>query len=402
MTTPVWGFKLLYGCSAFGQMLLIRFVTPYFVHTGFDVIAIGVLMAVRPCASFAGEMCWANIVERGGGFRRTVLPANTIGVVLFACIPLAGSNFLAALALYAGASFTVSWTGLRDARVIATLKRQGADDGEFGRIRLFTALGWGTSGLVGGVLQDHVGTHAMFGTFVLFQCAAMGLYVVLPLEEPPSASGPPPGWKGLIDFVKLGWVGLFLANLFVYGFCASAVETYLFVYLLKDFPTASDTLVGSTLAMMTLLELPVFHFSTRILQLGIPRVMTACHLLFALRCVLYAVLPASHPWWVLWIEPLHGLTIATMWVTAVDFGRRYAPEGLGARFQALVSGLYFQLAFGAGAICWGPFMKSAGYRTGYCVCVGVVLTWCLIFNIVRSKVGNPGDSSNLSEGLLKS
>lgn len=410
MAAPIWALKLLYGCTAFAQMLLLRFVTTYFFHMGLDQISIGVLQAVRPAAAFTGELCWAWIVEHQGGFRRTVLSANVVGVTLFACIPLVGADFVTILILYGAASFCVTWMGLRDSRVLATLKAQGCDDGEFGRIRKFAAVGWGASGLISGPLQDAIGREAMFGTFVVFQAFAMLIIAFLPLDEPaakqeedlktPSEAN---GRQGFFAFLRTGWILLFFGNLLAYGVCASAVETYLFVYLLKDFPAANDTLIGTTLAMMTLTELPVFHFADKILSFGFVRVFTACHWIFALRCVLYAILPQAHPWLVLAIEPLHGLTFAAMWASAVDFGRKYAPEGKAARFQALTSGLYFQLAFGLGALVWGPVMKSTGFPRGYCCCAALVAVWSAFYNAAQCRLTARGDSGDgLSEGLLKS
>ena len=37
-----------------------------------------------------------------------------------------------------------------------------------------------------------------------------------------------------------------------------------------------------------------------------------------------------HPWAVLFIEPLHGITYAVMWSASASYAHQVAPEGMGA------------------------------------------------------------------------
>mmetsp|Transcript_143634 Transcript_143634/g.249099 ORF Transcript_143634/g.249099 Transcript_143634/m.249099 type:complete len:394 (-) Transcript_143634:117-1298(-) len=375
--------------SSMASMMLMRFITTYFVHLGLDTKQIGVLNALRPTAAFAGEMTWAAIIDSGFSFRHTVLSCTSVAVLLFACIPLV-SSYPAIVALYSLSAYGLSWVGSRDARLITTLKNQGYDDGEFGRIRKYAALGWGASGLCSGKLQELFGQYTMFGLFVVAQFANMLIISLTELDEPPKKKSN--GDLRRVDSraevtstLRSGFILLFLANLLVYGFCASAVETFLFVYLLTDFPTGSDTLVGATLASMTVTELPIFHYADRILKLGYVNVFALCHVVLAIKCVLYSVLPTANPWLVLAIEPLHGMAFAAMWVAAVDFVKQYVPKVALTRFQGLSSGLYFQLAFGIGSFAWAHVIDAVGYRKGYCIVSASVLLWSMIWNIAMRR-----------------
>jgi len=396
-------FKSLYFFSSIAQMMLMRFITTYFVHLGLGPIQIGILNALRPAAAFAGEITWAAIIDCGYSFRLTVLSCTSVAVALFACIPLV-TSFPAIVLLYSLSAFGLTWLGSRDARIIATLKNQGYDDGEFGRIRKYAALGWGCSGLSSGHLATLLGQNAMFGLFVLAELAVMLIVAFAQMDEPPKK--PKVGELRRVDSrvevrqtIRSPWIALFLANLLAYGFCASAVETFLFVYLLQDFPTGSDTLVGTTLAAMTVTELPIFQYADKILKLGYVNIFAMCHVVLALKCVLYSLLPTANPWLVLAIEPLHGVAFAAMWVAAIDFVKQYVPKSCLTRFQGLASGLYFQLSFGLGSFVWATIMHSVGFRTGYCIVSGVILLWSLMWNVAMRRA-TPFEPDELTEGIL--
>mmetsp|Transcript_107395 Transcript_107395/g.342322 ORF Transcript_107395/g.342322 Transcript_107395/m.342322 type:complete len:253 (+) Transcript_107395:154-912(+) len=178
----------------------------------------------------------------------------------------------------------------------------------------------------------------------------------------------------------------FFSNLFVYGMHLALVETFLFVYLIRDFVGADSTLFGLSVAIMCLFELPVFyHIQTAISRFSLTTLLSVCHAIFALRVFAYSVLPSEHPWIVLVIEPLHGITAAAMWSCSVEFGRRLAPDGSKARMQALASGVYYRAASGAGALLWGAMTRPPpvgyGFRPMYFTAGCTILLWSAFWNI---------------------
>ena len=48
-----------------------------------------------------------------------------------------------------------------------------------------------------------------------------------------------------------------------------------------------------------------------------------------------------NPWWVLVIEPLHGVTFGLMWSAASNYAATIAPQGMSATVQGVVGGLHF-------------------------------------------------------------
>merc|ERR1712039_509017 len=103
------------------------------------------------------------------------------------------------------------------------------------------------------------------------------------------------------------------------------------------------------------------------------------------RCFLYSLLPAEHPYFVLFIEPLHGLTMAAVWSCSVEFGKQLAPKGAEARMQALVAGMYYRVAQGIGAILWGhltrPPPNGYGFKAMFTAAAITGTTWVLVWNL---------------------
>mmetsp|Transcript_51271 Transcript_51271/g.158878 ORF Transcript_51271/g.158878 Transcript_51271/m.158878 type:complete len:182 (+) Transcript_51271:217-762(+) len=167
------------------------------------------------------------------------------------------------------------------------------------------------------------------------------------------------------------------------------VEAFLFIYLLQDFDGTPNVLIGMAVTVMCGFEVPVFKWfhvaagGERPL-LSLRSVLLLCHFIFALRCVLYGLLPSQHPWLVLLVEPLHGLTFAAMWNAAVEYGKRLAAPGQEATMQAFIGGFYYQLADGLGSILWGHLTErppqGLGMRTCYFINAGVVLIWSALWS----------------------
>merc|ERR550534_2914055 len=74
-----------------------------------------------------------------------------------------------------------------------------------------------------------------------------------------------------------------------------------------------------------------------------------------------------------------------MWSVAVEYGRRLAPQGSEAKMQALISGLYIQLAMGLGSMFWGRLTelppKGIGFTHCYQRAAGAILAWSVLWNL---------------------
>jgi len=132
----------------------------------------------------------------------------------------------------------------------------------------------------------------------------------------------------------------YIISLFTLFIGMSVVESLVFLFF--EFLGGSNTMCGLTVVVTVLFELPLFHCASEMLEfIGSPQSMLqiAC-LAYVVRVVGYSIVPSSHPYWVLLLEPLHGITIAfatTSSVAVADSWMTPSMKGYEASGQALVS-----------------------------------------------------------------
>jgi len=87
-----------------------------------------------------------------------------------------------------------------------------------------------------------------------------------------------------------------------------------------------------------------------------------------IRVMVYTFLTPETVWWVLAVEPLHGVTFACMWAAAIHYAAEISPKGLEATTQGILAGVFSGLGFGLGGITGGFVYQNFGpivlYRSG--------------------------------------
>lgn len=393
--TPLWTLKATQLLGAAAWACLLRYIVVFYVGIGLGRRQIGVLMLISPVASFAGQLFWSTIIDRLGDFKRPLVGTTAAGTCLvFLCLlPQVQRSFTLLAVVTALYNFMLSTAGpIIDAMCLKVLAERPDTQEGYGNQRLWCAVGWGGMSLVLGHLVDMFGTRFLFFGFGAIQAANIAIVVIwLPPPERPS-SGAAAAHSGPRRFLTFDVV-CFFANLIVYGVSMALVENFLFVFLLQDFEGTPNVLLGATVAMMCAFEVPVFALMERLWkrrsgEAAISRVLLGSQLIFALRCWLYTLLPRDRPWLVLLIEPLHGITFAAMWCAAVEYGRLVAPRGMEARMQALVNGLFVQVAMGLGSVLWGHLVERAPTGLGFDACLyldaGLTVAWLPLWLAGRS------------------
>merc|ERR1740121_722150 len=189
-----------------------------------------------------------------------------------------------------------------------------------------------------GQIIDSFGLNAMFAGFAIIQFANVGIVVgwmPSPKKATPTPAGeqaeaapqePKPGILKLLSNFGVFWS---FANLFIYGICTCLIENFLFVYLVQEFDNVSNFILGSSVTVMCIFEIPVFKYVGPWLerqpqgsQRAITITLVLCLIIQALRCWLYAIMPRDMAWLVLVIGVLQGVTFAAMWVAAMEYAKR--------------------------------------------------------------------------------
>lgn len=343
--------KIYYFCHFAAMAAFAPFLVLYYREIGLTERTIGLLTAIPPLLTLIVAPLWGALADATQQHKRLLQIA--IGglwstVLLFSLVrsPL---WLLPLVILYA--LFSAPIIPLVDNTVLALLGERKA---LYGRLRLWGALGWGGAGSAIGLLIERFGlTWGFYGAlFFLAGC----LLATQQLRVQQIQIGQP-FWQGIRFFVSSKPWLVFLITIFINGMAAGVGNNFLFLYL--DELGATKTLMGMTLFVATLSEIPIFFYGDRLLN----RLGARGLLLFSLgatvvRMSCYALMPAAV--YVLPIQLLHGLTFSAMWVAGVSYANRAAPPGMGATAQGLLSGVSMGLAGATGAALGGYLYGVVG------------------------------------------
>ena len=360
--------RLFYFCYFAAMAALMPFLALYYRQIGLSEGEIGLLAGIPPLLGLVAAPLWGGLSDATQQHRRlvsiTVIGAATAVALLSQVTTLPW--LVGAVILYAFCNAPI--IPLVDHAVLLMLGERKAD---YGKQRLWGAVGWGLSATLFGALIEQTGLSWAFAGSLLFLGGCFFAAQKLTVQ---SVALGQPFWQGLRFFAtRWPWI-VFLLTVFLNGVAAGVGNNFLFLYL--DQLHATKTLMGLSLLVATISEVPIFFFGDRLLQRWGARGL----LLFALganvvRMFSYALMPVA--WLVLPIHLLHGLTFSAMWMASVSYANRAAPPGMGATAQGLLSGISMSLAGATGALLGGLFYETVGPAamfgwSGVCVLLGLL------------------------------
>ncbi len=164
----------------------------------------------------------------------------------------------------------------------------------------------------------------------------------------------------------------YVVALFTLYIGMSVVENLIFIYF--EFLGGSYTLCGLSVIVTVIFELPIFHYAPKILALASPVWMFqwGC-LAYIVRTVGYSFVPKSHPYLVLFLEPLHGVTIGFVKTGSIAFADMWVPKGYEASGQGFLSTIMGMGQFLG--LCTGMILEG---RVLYRVLAGIVSAGSII------------------------
>jgi hypothetical protein len=143
---------------------------------------------------------------------------------------------------------------------------------------------------------------------------------------------------------------VFAAVVFLSGFGAGAIDSYLFLHL-KELG-GSGLLMGIARFITCAAEVPMFQIAGSLQKTyGTWPMIALTQMAFVVRFVYYSLL--SDPWLVLPCEALNGLTFAVTWSVSCTYANEISPPGCQGVMQALLEGLHFGIGCGVGSLVGG-------------------------------------------------
>lgn len=375
-TAGLGGARLAYFCYFAAMAGFMPFLSLYYAQLGLSAGEIGLLVGIPPVVTFIAAPLWGGLADATHQHKRLLLGAvvSAMLVVLVFLVARGLPQLIPVVVAYA--LFSAPIMPLIDNTVLAML---GEERERYGRIRLWGALGWGVVGTVGGLLVDWVGLRVSFLNYFVFMLVLLLVVLRLPVAESSIGSR---FWQGARSlFAEPQWVVLLIA-IFCSGVAMSITNSFLFLYI--DELGGSRTLMGLSLTVATISEVPIFFYAERLLRRwGARGVLMMALLAQVVRTFAYALIPAA--WLILPVSLLHGFTFSAMWSASVAYASELAaPKGLMATAQGLLGGVSMGLGGVVGALVGGLVYERYGPVTLF-VAVGLVALAGLLFFLVAGR-----------------
>jgi PPP family 3-phenylpropionic acid transporter len=365
MITAKAFYFLYYGAAA----SLIPFLVLYYEQLGLTGRQIGTLTGLTPLITLFSAPIWGGAADASKRHGRALTLA--IGGALAVVLLLSRvSTFVWLIpTMVAYAFFSAPIMPLVDNAVMGNL---GNRKHEYGKQRLWGAVGWGLAAPVVGELSERAGLTWIFYSYLALMFLALFVGRKLPLQ---AVSIKQPFWKSLHVLLRQRKLLLFLGTVFVGGAGLGLVSTYLFLFL--EELGASKTLMGLSLTVATISELPVLFFADRLMVRWSARGLLAFSLLaYVIRAFSYSVMGAL--WVVLLIQLLHGPSFSAMWTAGVAYADRLAPLGMGATTQGLFASVMIGLGSAAGNFFGGIFYDRVGAVVLFRIAASIVFAAFLV------------------------
>ncbi|GFU71475.1 major facilitator superfamily domain-containing protein 6 [Trichonephila clavipes] len=235
---------------------------------------------------------------------------------------------------------------LSDTACCESVQKNGAD---YGKQRLWGAIGWGLFAPVGGLLRDYTGDY--MSTWIVF--AAMSTLMLwniwrLNLVKPHFSKDI---LKNIRTIMKSKEFLCFEVGVFVNGIGLGFIWFYLMWFLTS---IGGNRLVcGLAHTVQCFVgELPFMFFSGWMLKkMGYFNILTLSLLAYCIRFFWYSQL--ENPWYVLPIEWTHGITYGVFYTSIATYAKMSAKPGTETTTQAVIFATYDGLGSGIGNIVAG-------------------------------------------------
>jgi len=365
----VWS-KVFYFCFFAAAAALLPFLALYYERLGLSGRQIGFLVGISPLISLIGAPIWGAVADVSHR-HKTILSITIIGAIVLALALSQVTTFSVLIFVVLFYAFFASpIVPLTDNAVMTLL--EGQKD-QYGRQRIWGAIGWGLTAPLIGYLIEIRGLHWSFWGYTGIML--IGLFVVqrIPLHQ---AHSQVPFWRRARTLLfNRSWL-LFLFLVFAGGAGQAVIHNFLFLYM-NDLGI-SETMMGFALTIATISELPVFFFSNLLLtRWSAKGLLVFATMMYVVRAM--ALSYASAPWMILATQLFHGFTFSAMWVAGVSYAHEIAPPGFGATAQGLLASVFMGIATAAGAFIGGGLYQDFGGAVMYRVMSIAVAVSIFIF-----------------------
>jgi PPP family 3-phenylpropionic acid transporter len=353
---------------------LLPFLPVYYRTLHLTSQQIGILSAIIPLAALLVGPFWgwlSDITQRHKQILLLSLGGATI-CVTFLTFPRSFTGILALIIPFA--SFLAPVMPMIDSAVLQALD---SEKSRYGQIRLWGSVSWGIMAFLIGAILESQDFFWVFAIYILFMFIELLIIILSPVRPSPVR---PPGIRSLRTFILDPRWRAFLFAATTGGILLSSISNFLFLYL-QDIG-ATKTLLGFSLTIATISEIPALFISSTLLKRWKHlTIMTSGLLFFAIRVLAYSFI--SNPWVAVWLQFLHGASFALMWAAGVSYAEMIAPQGLNTTAQSLFSGTMLGIGMAIGSLLGGALYDSLGANWMYRIMAAIALAGILILRSTK-------------------
>jgi len=295
---------------------------------------------------------WGVIADKTKRYK--TIHASLIGISILIIIAFSTvQSFQIALALVSAFAFFVApIIPLGDT---AVLERLGSDKANYGRVRVWGAVGWGISAPLVGMLTEYFALTWAFYAYILLMLFCLASSLKLSFAKPSIEKNN----SSLRGFLTPAWL-FFLSVIFLTGAGFAVSNNFVYLYLAEL--DASGFIVGLALSVATISELPITFYGSKLLKRFSTRQLLLAALAFlGIRLCLYGF--SSTALLVLTIQLLHGFSFSVLWIAGVAYADTFAPEGKNATAQGLFNAIFMGLGSASGLLIGGYLYDALGANT---------------------------------------
>lgn len=348
---------LRFGLFYLGYYGYVGVISPYvslfFADRGFSPVQIGVLMACFQLSRIVGPYLWGWLSDVMHTRVKLLRLAAVTSLLAFLAVPGIHS-YGGMMAMMIGLNLiTSAMSPLGDALTISTLRRHGAFDHRYGRVRMFGSVGFIVAVLLGGALFEHFGMPA----FPWLASAMLGLFALVVFGMRDAADdGPrvtPPPALPLLRRPDVAW---FLASAFLMMFAHAAL--YVFYSLYLEQLGYSKLSIGLMWTIGVVAEIVFFFYQGRLFgALALGTILAGTFVLAALRFGLTGYF-AQYAWLMAAVQILHAATFGAHHSASLKRLQRWFAGPLQGRGQALYTGIAYGVGGTLGGLAMGWTWKT--------------------------------------------
>ncbi|KAG1699121.1 hypothetical protein DVH05_014040 [Phytophthora capsici] len=377
MTTPsrlLWEPKFMYALNSAWGSTTANYLPVYYQHTaGFSKMQIGYLQTLPSIAAILGPPFWGGMADHIRNQRLIHVFCIVSGTLLqFSTRYFYWSLLWTVFMVLISQIQSAPASSLLDHTVLDLLAKEG---GEYGRQRLFGAVGWGIGTYLTGIV---VAWGGIFWSFNL--CLIVGFSTLLVLRLIPPVkygdnyaaletadygegqdSGMAPSFLEAVRLIsqKLD-VMVLLFVVFIMGNMHGVFSSFLQLNL---YNLAGDDpqIIGVAIMCETSSELPAFFFADKIIKrIGTVNVLLVSLVGYTLRISYYALM--TNAWGAIPFEFLHGITFGLTWAACTQYVFAASPRGCEGTVMGVLSAVQNGLARASGTLIGGYFYENYGAR----------------------------------------